>query len=173
MRTQFVLDSGADERRLTVEELGDGVYRVTQGEREIVVDARRLGESEYHLLCEDQGHDVLVERVDEGGSLLVHRDGGFATVTLLDERQAARLSLSAGARRGARGAGAVRAPMPGKVVKTLVKAGDQVSAGQGIIIIEAMKMENELRTASDGTVKEIRVSEGDAVEAGENLVLIE
>jgi biotin carboxyl carrier protein len=63
--------------------------------------------------------------------------------------------------------------MPGKVVKTLVGEGDAVTSGQGIIVIEAMKMENELRAAAEGTVKTICVAEGDNVEAGETLVLIE
>jgi biotin carboxyl carrier protein len=63
--------------------------------------------------------------------------------------------------------------MPGKIVKVLVKPGDHVTAKQGLIVIEAMKMENELRAARDGQVKDIHVAEGDLVEAGRLLTVIE
>ena len=63
--------------------------------------------------------------------------------------------------------------MPGKVIKILKKAGDEVKEGEGVIVVEAMKMENELKTPKAGKVKEIKVKEGDAVEAGARLALIE
>ena len=67
----------------------------------------------------------------------------------------------------------VTAPMPGKIVKVLVKPGDHVTARQGLVVIEAMKMENELRAARDGQVKDVHVAEGDLVEAGRLLTVIE
>jgi biotin carboxyl carrier protein len=67
----------------------------------------------------------------------------------------------------------VVAGMPGKIVKVLVSAGDQVRAGQGLVVIEAMKMENELRAARDGRVAEVRAREAMSVEAGAVLVVIE
>lgn len=63
--------------------------------------------------------------------------------------------------------------MPGKVVKILVKPGDTVAARQGIAVVEAMKMENELRAPKAGTVAQIKVAEGTSVEAGTVLVIIE
>jgi biotin carboxyl carrier protein len=63
--------------------------------------------------------------------------------------------------------------MPGKIVRVLVKAGQAVKAGEGLIVIEAMKMENELRSARAGTVKEISVREGTAVEGGAQLCVVE
>lgn len=76
---------------------------------------------------------------------------------------------------GAEGAGPQRllAPMPGKVVKVLVAPGDEVRARQGLIVVEAMKMENELRAARPGRVREVFVSEGQSVEAGTALVVVE
>jgi biotin carboxyl carrier protein len=67
----------------------------------------------------------------------------------------------------------VKSPMPGKVVRLLVKSGDEIKTGQGVAVVEAMKMENELRAPRGGTVQEVRVREGQAVEAGETLVSIE
>jgi biotin carboxyl carrier protein len=67
----------------------------------------------------------------------------------------------------------VKAPMPGRVLRVLVKVGDDVSAGQGLVVVEAMKMENELRAQSAGRVVEVAVAEGASVEAGRLLVVIE
>ena len=63
--------------------------------------------------------------------------------------------------------------MPGKVVKVLVKVGDEVKARQGLVVVEAMKMENELRSPKDGRVTEVLVAEGVSVEAGRPLVVVE
>jgi pyruvate carboxylase subunit B len=63
--------------------------------------------------------------------------------------------------------------MPGKVVKLLVKAGDRVEPRQGVVVVEAMKMENELRARAAGTVSEVRAVEGTTVEAGAILVVLE
>ena len=63
--------------------------------------------------------------------------------------------------------------MPGKVVKVLVRAGDEVKARQGLVVVEAMKMENELRSPKDGRVSEVLVAEGASVEAGRPLVVVE
>ncbi|GIU82191.1 MAG: biotin/lipoyl-binding protein [Acidobacteria bacterium] len=67
----------------------------------------------------------------------------------------------------------IKTAMPGKVVRVLVKEGDQVKSGDGVIVVEAMKMQNEMKSPKDGTVKEVRFSEGDTVNAGEVLVVIE
>jgi len=63
--------------------------------------------------------------------------------------------------------------MPGRVVKVLVRAGDPVRARQGLVVVEAMKMENELRSPKDGRVTRVLVDEGAAVEAGRPLVVVE
>ena len=67
----------------------------------------------------------------------------------------------------------VTAPMPGKVVRLLVSAGDEVQLRQGLVVVEAMKMENELRAAKAGRVREVFVREGQSVEAGTPLVVVE
>ncbi|MDE3153993.1 MAG: acetyl-CoA carboxylase biotin carboxyl carrier protein subunit, partial [Acidobacteriota bacterium] len=65
------------------------------------------------------------------------------------------------------------APMPGKVVRVLVAPGDAVTVRQPLVVVEAMKMENELRSPKDGVVREIKVGEGVSVEAGSLLVVVE
>jgi len=84
-----------------------------------------------------------------------------------------RVDDAAGGAAGGAGSGTVTAPMPGKVVKVLVTVGQQVTARQGVAVIEAMKMENELRAGRDGTVRDVLVAEGALVDAGAPLVVIE
>ena len=70
----------------------------------------------------------------------------------------------------AAGEGAVTAPMPGKILRILVKEGEQVKTGQGLLVLEAMKMENEIPAPKDGVVKKILVKEGDTVDTGQPLI---
>jgi acetyl-CoA/propionyl-CoA carboxylase biotin carboxyl carrier protein len=74
---------------------------------------------------------------------------------------------------GAAGSGTIAAPMQGTIVKVMVAVGDAVEAGQGILVLEAMKMENHINAEAAGTVKEIRVGAGDTVGTGDVLVVIE
>jgi len=74
---------------------------------------------------------------------------------------------------GASGVQKITAPMPGKVLRVLVRAGDEVTLRQPLVVIEAMKMENELASPKAGRVKEVAVSEGQSVEAGRLLVIVE
>ena len=67
----------------------------------------------------------------------------------------------------------VSAPMPGRVIRVLVKPGDAVTAGQGLVVVEAMKMENELVSPKSGTVQDVTVAEGQSIEAGRLLVIVE
>jgi biotin carboxyl carrier protein len=67
----------------------------------------------------------------------------------------------------------ILAPMPGRVLRVLVKSGDLVAARQGLVVVEAMKMENELTSPKDGLVKDVAVSEGQSIESGRLLVIVE
>ncbi|WP_457750853.1 biotin/lipoyl-containing protein, partial [Thermococcus sp.] len=71
------------------------------------------------------------------------------------------------------GEGVVTAPMPGKILRILVKEGDEVKTGQGLLVLEAMKMENEVSSPKDGIVKRILVTEGDTVDSGQALIELE
>jgi biotin carboxyl carrier protein len=84
-----------------------------------------------------------------------------------------RIRSSAGAGGSADGTAEIKTAMPGKVVRVLVEVGAEVKQGDGVIIVEAMKMQNEMKAPKDGTVREIRVSEGTTVNAGDILAVIE
>jgi len=91
---------------------------------------------------------------------------------VLDERTRHIRSLTSGGNQ-TRGPAALKAPMPGLVVRVQVEAGATVAVGSGVVVLEAMKMENELRAASAATVRTVRVKPGEAVEKGQVLVEFE
>ena len=139
--------------------------------RSIAVDAREVDESTLSLILLDAGaasFDVeLVESGVAGELLVAHLDG------LMRSRSTA---AGAGAVRsggGPEGEQRVVAPMPGKIVRVLVAAGDEVKARQGLVVVEAMKMESEITSPKAGKVKEVAVKEGQSVEAGRVLVVVE
>jgi biotin carboxyl carrier protein len=165
----YIAKSGGREHRLDVRSDRDGL-RVRLDEQEVRVDLLRVNAALYSLLIGGRSFEVDLLEVEEGFMVLV--DGQPFHVEIQDEQER-RLRAAVG-KEGARAAKrTVAAPMPGKVVKLLVKPGDAVKAGDGVIVVEAMKMENELKASAPGTVKEVRVAEGKAVGAGEVLVVIE
>ncbi len=115
---------------------------------------------------------VVAERKQGRGRYALWVDGYRFDIEALDERTRAIRDLSA-ANAAPSGPAPVLAPMPGLIVRVNVSAGDVVEAGQGVIVMEAMKMENELRATSSGTVKSVEVVPGTAVEKGTLLVALE
>jgi biotin carboxyl carrier protein len=105
----------------------------------------------------------------------VHVDGVPVEAAIVDDRAARASAATSPLGRTGRADGPQRvtAPMPGKIVKLLVKPGDRVEPRQGLVVVEAMKMENELRARATGTVKEVLTVEGTTVEAGAILVILE
>ena len=116
-----------------------------------------------------RSYEVAFSRLAEGATT-VHVDGVPVEVSIHRMR---RPGAAAAADSTAGGLQRVTAPMPGKVVKLLVNPGDKVQPRQGLVVVEAMKMENELRAPAAGTVSEVRVKEGASVEAGAILVILE
>lgn len=99
--------------------------------------------------------------------------GDTAPVAVQTAAEAALMAALDEASGGAGGGGSVKAPMPGRIVKALVAEGDEVEAGHPIIIVEAMKMENEVLAEGAGIIRRILVSAGDTVDAGAVLIEIE
>jgi glutaconyl-CoA/methylmalonyl-CoA decarboxylase subunit gamma len=162
-------------------------YFVTIDEREQTVDVevRPTGELVVSLGGKQVENDVVV--LDDG-SLSIRINGKVLDLTVEGTPpdvgvvasghrayvrvESERHRMAAAARRGGGGSSEklINAPMPGRVAKLLVNVGDEVKAGQGVIVIEAMKMENELKAKGAGTIAEIHVKPGDAIEAGAKLV---
>ncbi|MEJ7809186.1 MAG: biotin/lipoyl-containing protein [Gemmatimonadaceae bacterium] len=120
----------------------------------------------------DAVHRVVVRRRSGRGAYTLWLDGYVFEVEALDERARAIRDLSAAAA-VASGPAPLLAPMPGLIVRLKVQPGDQVEAGQGLVVMEAMKMENELRAPAAGRVRRVTVAAGEAVEKGAILVELE
>jgi pyruvate carboxylase len=134
----------------------------------IEVDARELRAGSFSLLIDHRSYAIDVRR--DGDRCRVDIGGRTIDVTLVDTLRHGGVTLDADA---AEGPQEIRAMMPGKIVTVLVAAGDEVQKDQGILVVEAMKMENEVKAAGAGVVKEILVKPGQAVEAGEILARVE
>ncbi len=134
------------------------------------VDFRGIdGTTLYSLLMDNSSWEVLVER--EGDEYRVLIDGELHVVNVQDERTR-KLAKAQGKGAGQAAEVQVKAPMPGLVRAITVGVGDAVDVRQGIVILEAMKMENELLAPREGIVKEIRVKPGERVDQGQVLVVI-
>jgi acetyl/propionyl-CoA carboxylase alpha subunit len=117
-------------------------------------------------------HRVVVRPGTSRGLYTLWLDGYRFDVEALDERTRAIRDLS-GAAAGPSGPAPLKAPMPGLILRINVQVGDAVQAGQGLVVMEAMKMENELRAQAAGKVKSVLVSVGAAVEKGALLIELE
>lgn len=163
---KYVAEIGNQSFEITV--LDDGRFQV--GDEVFSYDFRRGSRPEhFSLIIDGRSYQIWMEPVNQ--SHRVHVAGYDFEVHVEDER-AHRLRRLAASDAISSGVGQIVAPMPGLVVKALVEPGQTVKKGDGIVIVEAMKMENEIRSPLSGTVKEIRVSSRQAVEKGEVLAVI-
>jgi len=140
-------------------------------DRRYELDVHESGPNSYLLISNGQVFDCRVEgRPESGKPVAVIVGARHCAVTLTDPRRL-RSSTSASAHAG--DAARIIAPMPGKVVRVLVEVGSQVKAGDGIIVVEAMKMQNEMKSPKAGTVIALNVQTGSTVNGGDVLAVIE
>lgn len=159
-----------DGERLEVELGGDGV---TLGGTQVNAHLADVEGTPVRLVTIGGAqHRVVAVRGEGRGRYALWIDGWRFDVEALDERTRTIRDLSA-ARNVASGPAPVVAPMPGLIVRVHVAVGDLVEAGQGVVVMEAMKMENELRAGAAGTVKAIHATVGKPVEKGTVLVELE
>jgi pyruvate carboxylase subunit B len=124
------------------------------------------------LRLDDEVRRVIARSGESRGRYSLSLDGFRFEVEALDERARTIRELT-GASAGASGPAPIVAPMPGMIVRISAQVGDQVQPGQGVVVMEAMKMENELRATSAGTIRAVLVSAGTAVEKGAVLLELE
>lgn len=168
----FEIEVNGCTRRVTVERLParPNRYRLTIDGHAHEVDAVALDAGRWSIILPDEGGRSVTAGIDEqpGGTLAVH---------LPDVTVAA--SVDAGRRRrkadsvGDTGDVRVVSPMPGKVLRVLASPGQEVAARQPLVVVEAMKMENEMSSPRAGRVRDILVTEGLSVEAGRLLAIVE
>jgi biotin carboxyl carrier protein len=148
-------------------------WQVVVDGRAIEIDSQQLdsvvqvGAGVYSVLLDGASYEIWIQQSPEG--LTASVAGRRFSVEVRNPRDASRSS------RAAIGSGRqnVNAPMPGKVVRVLVNVGDTVETSQGLVVVEAMKMQNELKANRPGRVIEIRARDGETVGAGDTLVVLE
>jgi biotin carboxyl carrier protein len=169
----FEIDINGRARTVAIEKTSEGQYRVLLDGEARMVNAARVGIHGLSLLSDGQDRTSRELQVTPGGARgeLLITLGGRTVAAIVNGRRTGRAGADTGA--GAPGEQAVTAPMPGRVVRVLVGVGDDVAVRQGVVVVEAMKMENELRSPKAGRVKEVNVTPGTSVEAGRVLLVVE
>lgn len=164
---RFELEVAGRVRGVTLERRGEA-FEIGIDGRRLMVEIASAGDGRLSIRVPETGRQHAA-RVSSAGP------GSFEVLTGALRIPVRLRPAGAAAKRSGEssGPGDVRAPMPGKVVRLLVAPGDTVRERQGVVVIEAMKMENELRTPRAGTVRAVLVAEGASVESGTPLVVIE
>jgi biotin carboxyl carrier protein len=144
-------------------------WRITLDGQPLDADAVEIAPNTFSILLRGQSHEIRVTPSPDG-TLTMQTGVEEFNAEVLDPRAWSGRRHSA---QEAVGRQQVVAPMPGKVVRLLVKAGDAVEAGQGLLVVEAMKMQNEIRSPKSGVVERLLAQEGQPVNAGEILAWVE
>ena len=168
-RARLEVEVAGQTRQVTVEPLDDRRFAVSWDEETHQVEVTRVGSGALLLVGAGTAHgsrEVSGHELAPGEFLLGLR-GRLVRARASDRRHrrptaAVRIA----------GEQAVSAPMPGRVVRVLAETGEAVSAGQGLAVVEAMKMENVVATPADGVVSEVRIAEGDTVKAGAVMMVV-
>ena len=148
---------------------GARTWRCKVDDQMIEVDAALTARDVMSVLIGGDAFEIKRERSLQGELHLVIGSARYA-VEVQDPRSLRTRRASGG---GETGPQKITAPMPGKIVRVMVAEGDEVKAGQGVIVMEAMKMQNEMKSPKDGKVQKILTSEGSTVNPGDTLAVIE
>ncbi len=151
--------------------LSDELATVRVDERSYELTVRRPAEGVVLLQCGNRVYECRVEPQQKSRNVFdVTVHGHAYTIAIADPK---RLRSGENSHRHDHGSAEITAPMPGKVVRVLVEAGTEVEAGTGIVVVEAMKMQNEMKSPRAGVVAAIDATAGDTVNAGDVLAVIE
>jgi acetyl/propionyl-CoA carboxylase alpha subunit len=145
----------------------DGIIEAETAGEKYILNAKIVEPRVYWLQWKNRSLEISV--IPTGDAYAVSVGGKRIEIEIID----ARAALRKAAQHGQLGTVEVRAPMPGKVVKVLVSEGAPVEMNQGLLVIEAMKMQNEIKSPKKGTVRKVGVRETEAVNAGDLLVVVE
>lgn len=146
----------------------DGSIEIECDGQQTQYDVVPLGPNRYSLIIDGRSHLATV--VKHNDSLIVDIDNSTHELMLVDQKHYQTKKRRRKQKKD--GSSDVVSPMPGKVVDILVEKGQSVKEGDGLIVIEAMKMENELKATSNGIIQEINVSPGEAVDANKTLIIL-
>ncbi|MCI0330920.1 MAG: acetyl-CoA carboxylase biotin carboxyl carrier protein subunit [candidate division Zixibacteria bacterium] len=166
----YHLEFGGQSYEVGVEKAGSKTSVTVDGKKRFVDLARLNGSGAFSILLDGRSFDLEVKESEKG--LLVFALGQQFDL-IVEEERAYRARLASGGGKTAAREKEARAPMPGLIVKIEVAVGQVVEPGQGLLIMEAMKMENEIKAKGTGKVKEIKVAERQPVEQNQVLITFE
>ena len=170
--TRYYVQAADEVLAIDVEEDGEQLI-VRLGDRRLHVDLRKVSDpSLFSLIVDNQSFELLVEPAEPGSDEFDVLVEGDHYRLLVQDEWARRLATIQRRSRVPEGELAVKAPMPGVVLALEVAAGDHVKHGQGLLVLGAMKMENQIKSPRDGVVKSIFIEPGDIVEQGKALLVL-
>ena len=168
--TRYYVDGEGQTLAIDFEERGEQL-EVRVGDDRMIVDLKQvIGPSLFSLIIDNQSYEIFAEEQDGEYGILIA--GELFRLQVQDE-WARRLANIQRKSRVPEGEIPVRAPMPGVVLAIEVAAGERVAHGQGLVVLGAMKMENQIKSPRDGTVKSLNCEQGQTVEQGRVLVVLE
>jgi biotin carboxyl carrier protein len=147
----------------------NGLYCLTWEGKSFNVDSVRTNHNTFSLLVGGNSYEVTIEK--QASNFLVHFYNDTVRLELFDARKFGASAITKKSIRG--GAHEILAPMPGKIIKVAVCKDGQVQEGDPLLIMEAMKMQNELKAPASGTIKNVLVKEGEAVSSQQVLMVLE
>ena len=148
---------------------GERIWRCKVDGKDLAIDAALTARDVLSVIVNDKAYEIKRERSLQGELHMIIGSARYA-VEVRDPRSLRTRRAAAGAESGPQ---RLTAPMPGKIVRVTVQQGQAVKAGEAIIVMEAMKMQNEMKSPKDGKVQKILTTEGSTVNAGDTLAIIE
>jgi biotin carboxyl carrier protein len=171
--TRYYVQAADEVLAIDVEEDGEQLL-VKLGDRRLRVDLRKVSDpSLFSLIVDNQSFELLVEPAEPGSDEYDVLVEGEHYRLLVQDEWARRLATIQRRSRVPEGELAIKAPMPGVVLALEISVGDHVKHGQGLLVLGAMKMENQIKSPRDGVVRSVFVEKGDTVEQGRPLVVLE
>jgi biotin carboxyl carrier protein len=158
-----------DEHNLVIQHRGSDLIAEID-DRKYTLQVRELAQGEYLIIDGSQVYDCHVTKSEKQGAFAVQLHGSTYELTIRDPK---RLRSGQNSASHHHGMAEIIAPMPGKVVRVLVEVGNQVEAGAGIMVVEAMKMQNELKAPKAGTIVSLHAVAGATINAGAVLATVE
>ncbi len=165
---KFEFEIEGNKRELAIEKLEkDGnIYEVLQNGKKKKFTLKKIWSRNYIIIDENNKvFDVFVDKGNDEGRCLFYKGHSYKTKTVDKKRRGGSFEVE--------GTALVKSPLPGIIKRIEKKEGDEVITGEGILFLEAMKMENEIKSPKSGIIKKIYIKEADTVSAGDKLFVVE